>query len=162
MSQRAWNGALVAALLCALPLVGCRRDPSPTPTASTGSTAAAPPASAVTGAATAAATSQPTPKPIPPPVGDYAVAPDGAQSITVNGLRIETAADLPERAASAQVSIQGDNQVGLVLRGWPIAVKDGRVLVAGIDYGAAPAAGGHIRLGKDGVFVEGELRGPLP
>lgn len=129
---------------CALPsilllaLAACSREtPAPTVASSPGATASA------------AARE---------PVGVYE-AKDGGQIVSVGGYTIEAAADLPERKSSTNVS--GDNQTVIVLRGWSIAVRDGKVTVVGRDYGAV-AAGGTIRLAADGVHVGGELRGPLP
>lgn len=95
------------------------------------------------------------------PVGEYKVSTEGAQSITIGGVVIETAADLPQREASASTSVMGNNQVAVTLRGWQVVVHDGRVLVGGQDFGLAPS-GSHVRLSKDGVRVGEELRGPLP
>jgi len=127
------GSAIVACLLIA---TGCRRDP-PVSTSATIVTAPS------------------------VPVGEYKVSNEGAQSITVGGIVIETSADLPERAPSAVASITGNNQVVVVLRGWQIIVHEGRVLVGGHDFGPAPT-GSRVQLSKDGVRVGEELRGPLP
>jgi hypothetical protein len=122
-----------------LALAGCSRETS------------APTAASSPGASASAAARD--------PVGVYE-AKDGGQVVSVGGYSIETAADLPERKNST-TSVTGDNQTVVVLRGWSIVVRDGKVTVGGREYGAV-AAGGKIRLAADGVRVDGELRGPLP
>lgn len=124
-----------ALALLALALAACHRDP-PAPAASAS-------ASGSSGVA----------------VGSYSTK-DGGQTLTVNGYTLETAPDLPEREGSTTTT-SGDNQTVVVLRGWSIVIRDGKVAVAGRDFGAAPA-GSTIRVAKDGVRVGGELRGPLP
>ncbi len=94
-------------------------------------------------------------------VGEYANGTDGAQTVTINGLHIETAPDLPENKATTTQVVSGDNQTVIVLRGWQVVVQDGKLLVAGHAFGTVPAEA-TIRLAADGVHVNGELRGTLP
>lgn len=99
------------------------------------------------------------------PIGEYKVGENGAQTITIDGVRIETAADLPDRSSNVvvggNIGDAGDGQTVVVLRGWPIRLVGGRVNVLGRDYGTV-SSGGTVRLAKDGVHVGAELRGPLP
>ncbi len=99
------------------------------------------------------------------PIGEYKVGENGAQTITIDGVRIETTADLPSRSSNVAGEVQsgdsGDGHTLVVLRGWPIRLVGGRVSVLGRDYGAV-SSGGTVRLAKDGVHVGPELRGPLP
>jgi len=158
------GGVLVAALLAA----SCSGE-APPPAASTPAapaSSASAPAGAAAPTSPASPTSAEAPAPAAPPVpalppGKYTAAQDGGQSVVLGDVRIETTADLPEYKRSDQVVVSGDNQVVFVLRGWPIVVHEGRLAIAGHDFGAAPA-GSVIRLSKDGVHVDAEHRGPLP
>jgi len=95
------------------------------------------------------------------PVRDYAVDKDGRQSISIDGVRIEIAPDLPERTSYATVPAKGDNQTIVVLRGWSIRIREGRVHVGERDYGPV-ASGDTVVVAKGGVRVGSELRGTLP
>lgn len=97
----------------------------------------------------------------PPAVGEYEAQRDGGQTLDIAGVRIETAADLPERTATETFVVNGDNNVVVQLRGWPIVLRNGQLEVAGRSFGAVPQ-GSVVRIGKDGVRVGDELRGPLP
>lgn len=161
----AWTrgGARIGGLLAvALLAASCSREAAP-PTAST---PAAPtsPASASAGAASPASAETPAPAAPPVPVlptGKYTAAQDGGQSVVLGDVRIETAADLPERTQPEGSVVSGGNQLVFVLRGWPIVVHEGRLTIAGREFGAVPK-GSVIRLSKDGVHVDAEHRGPLP
>ncbi|MCY2959742.1 MAG: hypothetical protein NTY35_06215 [Planctomycetota bacterium] len=134
-----------ALVLIAVLAAACRRESAPPPAHSTTSTA-------VTVNTVA-------------PAGQYEVGENGAQTVTIDGVRIEAAADLPDRSSNltidASASNPGGNLTVVVLRGWPISVVGGRVHVRDRDYGPAPS-GSTVRLAKDGVHVGAELRGPLP
>lgn len=117
----------------------------------------APPASTTTSSSVVVTTTT--------PIGEYKVGENGAQTITIDGVHIETAPDLPDRSSNVSVEVNsgnaGDGQTVVVLRGWPIRMAGGRVNVLGRDYGAVQS-GETVRLAKDGVHVGAELRGPLP
>jgi hypothetical protein len=163
---------------------GCRRDPPPpasapattapaTTAGGSGSTKAGAENAGSTGSSTNPASKAPTsgavaaeskpaaPEAPPKPVGTFETSADGGTRTTINGLDIEVAADVPQRPKDAPAVVNGDNQVVITLRGWPIVARDGRLYVGGKDFGAAPA-GSRVRVAKDGVYVDGELRGPLP
>jgi len=93
--------------------------------------------------------------------GEYKLTNDGGQIIEVGGLVVETTPDLPDCSSSSTVNVGGNDQIVLVIDTWPILLKEGQIQVAGRDFGAAPR-GCRVRLAKDGVHVDGELRGPLP
>jgi outer membrane receptor protein involved in Fe transport len=94
-------------------------------------------------------------------VAQYQEAPDGAQTVVLGSVRIEAARDLPERTSAGAGEVPSDGQIAITLRGWTVQVGGGRVVVAGRDFGPAPAEG-LVRLSLAGVHVAGELRGPLP
>lgn len=158
-------------VVLALAAVACRRDPPPpgAATAASGTTGAAAasaqpsggeaPGSKPAGAtASSAASSAEAPG---KPIGTYVQGNDGVTRMTISGLEIEVAADVPDRSKDAPKGADGDNQVVVTLRGWPIQVREGQLYVAGKAFGDAPA-GSRVRLAKDGVYVGGELRGALP
>ncbi len=157
---------VLAVPLVALAAAGCRRDPPPAPsvattTAAPASTGTAATTSSPASGAVSAVANQPAPEAPAKPIGTYEQSADGVTRMTIGGLEIEVAADVPERAKDAPKVVDGDNQVVITLRGWPIQARDGRIYVAGKSFGDAPA-GSRVRITKEGVHVGGELRGPLP
>lgn len=136
-------------ILLATLAIACNREPAET-TATTSNSAATAPATPAAETPTAPAV----------PVGTYDERDDGTQVITVGEVRVEVAADLPQRTEPV-VGTPGDNVIVLNMRGWPIVVRDGLVVVAGTEFGAAPP-GSVVRLAANGVSVDGELRGELP
>lgn len=94
------------------------------------------------------------------PVGAYDKQSDGTQVVSIEGIRIEAAADLPFRAGTT-TTVSGNNMLVVTLQGWPISVHEGKLTVAGTEFGTAPT-GSVVRLSADGVFVGAERRGPLP
>jgi hypothetical protein len=129
-----------AVLVLATIAVACHRDPPP-------------PGGATTVTTTTVTTSN-------APVGAYDKQSDGTQVVSIEGIRIEAAADLPFRAGTT-TTVSGNNTLVVTLKGWSISVHEGKLTVAGTEFGAAPT-GSIVRLTADGVHVDGERRGPLP
>ena len=120
--------------------VACHRDPPPS-----------------SGTATVTTTTVTTTN---APVGAYDKQSDGTQVVSIEGIRIEAAADLPFREGTT-TTVSGNNMLVVTLQGWSISVHEGKLTVAGTEFGAAPT-GSVVRLTADGVFVGAEKRGPLP
>lgn len=150
-------------LVLALAAAACRRDPPPPSVAPAGAggTTAASSTPSPGSAALPASAGREEPAAPAKPAGTYVQGADGVTRMTIGGLDIEVAADVPERAKDAPKIVDGENQLLITLRGWPIQARDGRIYVAGKSFGEAPA-GSQVRITKDGVHVGGELRGPLP
>ncbi len=100
--------------------------------------------------------------PAGPPAGTLTKTSAGGQVVHVNDVSIEIAPDLPARGSAAAPAASGTgNGTVLVLRGWPIELRAGRIHVAGQDFGEVPA-GSQVLIAREGVHVAGVLRGPLP
>jgi hypothetical protein len=97
----------------------------------------------------------------PPPADSYTLidAPGGGVTIRMEGVEIETAGSAYR--FEQQISGGAATTSGPTLNGHPFGLRTGVFFIGEREYGPAPA-GARVRVGSDGVFVDGERRGDAP